>query len=149
MTTQRFRTTLLLAGKTATGIEIPPAVIEALGAGRKPPVAVTIGDYTYPSTVAVMGGKFMVAVSAEHRTAAGIAAGDELDVEIALDAAPRTVELPADLAEALDADPAVRAAFDRLAFSHRKEHVRAINDAKTDETRQRRIAKAVAKVRGD
>ncbi len=149
MTAQRFRTTLLLAGKTATGIEIPPALRSPLGAGKKPPVAVTIGEYTYRSTVAVMGGKYMVGVNSEHRAAAGVAAGDELDIEIALDIAPRTVEVPADLADALDTDPAVRAAFDRLAYSHRTEHVRAIEDAKTTETRQRRIAKTVAKVRGD
>jgi hypothetical protein len=142
----RFRTTLGLHGKTATGFVVPDEVVAALGAGQRLPVKVTIRGYTYRNTIARMGGQFMLGVAAEHRTAAGVAAGDELDVELELDTEPRTVEVPADLAAALDADPAVRARFDALAYSHRKEHVRAIEDAKTPATRERRIAACVAKV---
>lgn len=141
-----FRTTLVLHGKSATGIEVPAEVVEALGAGKKPPVTVTIdGTYTYRSTLAVMGGKHLVGVSAEHRTAAGVAAGDEIEVTLEVDTAPRIVEVPADLATALD-EAGARAAFDALAFSHRKEHVRAIEEAKAPETRARRIAKAIEKL---
>ena len=139
----RFRTTILLGGKTATGLPVPEDVVAALGSSRKPAVRVTVGGHTYRTTVATMDGRFMVPLSAEHRTAAGVAAGDEVDVDIELDDAPRTVEVPADLAAALDADPKVRQRFDRLAFSHRKEHVRAVAEAKKPETRARRIAKCI------
>ena len=107
-----------------------------------PPLA--INGYTYRSTVAVMGGKFMAGVSAEHRAGAGVAGGDTVDVDIERDTAPREVTVPADFAAALKRDPAAKRFFDSLAHSHRKEHVRAIEDAKTPETRQQRIAKAVA-----
>lgn len=142
-----FRTTLQLHGKNATGIEIPPEVIQELGSGKKPAVTVTLdGSYTYRNTVATMGGVHLVGVSAEHRAASGVAAGDEVEVTLELDTAPRVVEVPADLAEALDA-AGLRQAFDALAFSHRKEHVRAIESAKAPETRARRILKAIEKLR--
>jgi hypothetical protein len=143
----RFRTTIQQAGKTATGIEVPPEVVEALGAGRRPPVRVTIGDYTYRSTVAVMGGAYMVGVSAEHRAGAGVAGGDEVDVDIELDTAPREVDVPSDLAKALDAEPPARETFDRLSYSNRSWHVLQVNGAKSDETRQRRIDKSIAALR--
>ena len=139
----RFRTTLLQGGKTATGIEIPPDVVEALGAGKRPPVRVTINGYTYRNTVAVMGGAYMVGVSAEHRAGAGIEAGDEIDVELELDSAPRELAVPADFAAALDAEPDARRFFDGLSYSNRQWHVLSVEGAKTDETRQRRIAKSV------
>ena len=139
----KFRTTLLAAGKTATGIEIPPAIVEDMGAGKRPPVQVTINGHTYRSTVAVMGGAYMVGVAAEHRAAAGIEAGEEIEVDLILDSEPRTVEVPADFAAALDAVPGARARFDRMPHSHQKEHVRAIMEAKKPETRERRISKAV------
>lgn len=142
-----FTTTLHQAGATATGIIVPDELVAALGAGKRPPVIVTIGTYAYRSTLAVMGGQQMVGVSAEHRKGAGIAAGDTIEVTLTLDEAPRTVDVPDDLAAALDA-AGVREAFDRLAYSHRKEHVRAIEDAKKPETRANRIAKAVEKVGG-
>jgi hypothetical protein len=141
-----FRTTLLLAGKTATGIVIPPEVVESLGAGKKPAVRVTINGYTYRNTVAVMGGDFMVGVSAEHRAAAGVAAGDVLDITLELDTEPRIIEIPEDLAAALAAKPGARAAFDALSTSIRKEHVRQVESAKAAETRQRRIESIVAKL---
>ena len=141
-----FRTTLLLAGKTATGIVIPPEVVESLGAGKKPAVRVTINGYTYRNTVAVMGGDFMVGVSAEHRAAAGVAAGDVLDITLELDTEPRIVEVPEDLAAALAVKPGARAAFDALSTSIRKEYVRQVESAKAVETRQRRIESIVAKL---
>ena len=143
----KFTTTLLQAGKTATGIEVPPEIVEALGAGKRPPVRVTLRGYTYRSTIAVMGGKYMVGVSAEHRLGAGVAGGDLLDIEIELDTAPREVSVPPDFALALDADGAAKARFEKLAYSHRLRHVLAIGDAKTPETRQRRIEKSITMLR--
>jgi hypothetical protein len=138
-----FTATLELAGKTATGVQVPDDVVERLGAGKRPPVVVTVNGHTWRSTIAVMGGRFLLGVAAEHRVPAGVAAGDVIDVTVVLDDAPRTVELPGDLADALEAAGA-RAAFDRLSPSHRKEHVRAVEEAKRPDTRARRIAKAVA-----
>jgi len=104
-----------LNDKTATGIEVPAEVVAGLGQGQRPPVRVTIGDYSYRTTVARMGGQFLISLSAENRAAAGVAAGDEVDVDLELDDAPREVEVPADLAAALARDDAARAAFDSLA----------------------------------
>jgi hypothetical protein len=137
-----FTVTLQLAGKTATGMEVPAKVVDSLGAGKRPPVKVTIGGYTYRNTIAVMGGRYMLGVSAEHREGAGVAAGDKVKVTLELDAEPRTVEVPADLAKALKAAK-LTDAFEKLAFTHRKEHVRAIEDAKKPETRARRVAKTI------
>jgi hypothetical protein len=142
-----FRTTILGTGKTTAGIEVPEAAIEALGAGRRPPVVVTINGYSYRNTVAVMGGTYMIGVSNEHRAASGLAAGDDVDVELVLDTAPRTVELPADFAAALDAEPAARATFDKLSNSNKGYHVSLIEGAKSDETRHRRIEKSVGALR--
>jgi hypothetical protein len=139
----RFRTTILQGGKTATGIQIPDEIVEGLGSGKKPAVRVTINGYTYRSTVAVMGGVYMVGVSADNRAGAGVAGGDEVDVDIELDTAPRIVEVPPDFAAALDAEPAARSTFDGLSYSNKSWHVLSIEGAKTDETRQRRIAKSV------
>jgi hypothetical protein len=139
----RFRTTIQQSGKTTTGIEVPEQVVEALGSGKRPAVKVTINGYTYRSTVAVLGGRYMVGVSAEHRAGAGVAGGDEVDVDIELDTAPREVRVPADLAAALDAEPAARRAFDGLSYSNKSWHVLQVEGAKTDETRQRRIARSV------
>ena len=143
----RFRTTIELGGKTATGFEVPTGVVEALGSGKRPPVRVTLGGHTYRSTVAVMGGRFMLPLSAENRTAAGLAAGDEVEVEVELDTEPREVTIPADLTAALDGDAGAREAFERLSYSHRRRHVMAIEEAKTAETRQRRVAKALETLR--
>jgi Bacteriocin-protection, YdeI or OmpD-Associated/Domain of unknown function (DUF1905) len=140
----RFRTTILGTGKNAAGMEIPDEVVAALGKGKRPPVRITINGYTYRNTVAVMGGVYMVGVSSEHRAAAGLAAGDEVDVDIELDTAPREVAVPADFAAALDADPAARQTFDALSYSNRSWHVLSIDGAKTEETRQRRIEKSIA-----
>jgi hypothetical protein len=140
----RFRTTIVQSGKTATGIRIPDEIVDALGAGKRPPVRITINGYTYRNTVAVMSREYWVGVSAEHRAGASVAGGDEVDVEIELDTAPREIDVPADLAAALDAEPAARRTFDGLSNSNKGWHVLQITGARTDETRQRRIAKSVA-----
>lgn len=140
-----FRTTLVATGGNNVGIEVPPEVVESFGAGKRVPVTVTLNGYAYASTVAVMGGQYLVGVNAAHRKGAGVGAGDELDVTIEHDAAPRTVEVPADLAAALAA-AGVTETFAALAYSHRKEHVRAIEEAKKPETRQRRIEATVTRL---
>jgi bifunctional DNA-binding transcriptional regulator/antitoxin component of YhaV-PrlF toxin-antitoxin module len=143
----RFHTTILSAGKTAAGIVIPLEVVEALGSSRKPPVRVTIRDYTYRSTVATVDGRFMVGVSAENRAKAGVAGGDEVDVDIELDTEPRTVELPADFAAVLAREPKAEAFFETLSNSQKGWFVSGIEGAKTQETRQRRIAGALERLR--
>ncbi len=139
----RFHTTILQGDKTATGIRIPDEIVEALASGKRPPVTITINGYTYRSSIAVMGGAYMVGVNADNRIGAGVAGGDEVDVEIELDTAPREVSLPEDFAAALDVEPAARRTFDGLSYSNKSWHVLSINGAKADETRQRRIAKSV------
>lgn len=138
-----FQAIVILGGKTATGIQVPDAVVEQLGAGKRPPVRVTINGYTYRTTVAPMGGAFWIPVAAEHRIAAGIEAGQTVEVEIELDTEPRSVTVPDDLAAALDAEPATRQAFEQLSYSNQRRHVLSVEDAKTPETRQRRIEKVV------
>ncbi len=139
----RFRTTLLQNDKTATGIRVPDDVVEALGKGKRPPVRVTINGYTYRSTVAVMGGDYMLGVSAENRAGARVKGGDEIDVDLELDTAPREVSVPADFAAALEAEPNAKRTFDGLSYSNKSWHVLQIEGAKSDETRQRRIMKSV------
>ncbi|MCX7302211.1 MAG: YdeI/OmpD-associated family protein [Rhodobacterales bacterium] len=143
-------TTTLVGGdqRNVLGMIVPPEVVAALGAGKRPPVKVTINGYAYRSTVAVMGGDFMIGVAAEHRgPAGGVAAGDVVEVTLELDAGLREVAVPQDFAAALDA-AGVLGRFGAMAYSHRKEHVRAIDEAKTAETRARRIAKAIEKISG-
>jgi hypothetical protein len=139
----RFHTTILQSGKTATGIRIPDEVVEALGAGRRPAVRVTINGYTYRSTVAVMGGAYMVGVNAENRAGAGVAGGEEVDVDIDLDTAPREVTVPTDLTAALEAEPDALRTFAGLSYSNRSWHVLQVTGARTDETRRRRIARSI------
>lgn len=143
----RFRTAIVQTGKNTTGIEVPAEVMEALGAGKRPAVKVTVNGYSYRSTVASMGGRSMVSLSAEHRAGAGVAGGDEVEVDLELDTAPREVTVPDDLAAALDAEPAARATFDGLSYSNKSWHVLQVTGAKTEETRQRRIAKSVDTLR--
>ena len=143
----KFRSTIELGGKTATGFRVPDQVVESLRAGKRPAVTVRIGDHTYRSTVAVMDGVYMLPLSAENREAAGVAAGDEVEVEVALDTAPRVISVPDDFAAALEAEPAARRTFDGLSYSLQRFHVESVTGAKTDETRQRRIAKSVATLR--
>ena len=143
----RFHTTILQAGKTATGIRIPDELVESLGAGKRPPIRVTINGYTYRSTVAVMGGDYMVGVNADNRAAAGVAGGDEVDVDIELDTAPREVSVPPDLQTALDAEPVAQRTFDKLSNSNKGWHTLQIEGAKSDETRQRRIVRSIEALR--
>lgn len=139
----RFRARVQLSGKTATGIEVPPEVVTYLGSGKRPPVRVTIHGHIYRSTVATMGGVFMVPLSAEHRALAHVSAGDEVEVDIEPDTQPREVRVPPDFLEALDADAEAKRVFDRLSYSNQQRLVLSIEGAKTTETRCRRIAQAM------
>ena len=142
-----FTTTVQQAeGVNATGLPVPADVVAALGSHKRPPVVVTINGYTYRSTIAGYGEVFMLPLAAEHRNAARVTAGDTVDVTLELDTEPRTVEVPADLAAALAAQPGATEAFAALAPSKRKEFVRQVTEAKAAETRERRIAGIVAKV---
>ncbi len=143
----KFTTEIKATGANTTGIVVPPEVVEGLGAGKRPPVKVTFNGYTYPTTIASMGGDFMISVSSAIRSAACVKAGDAVEVEVELDTAPRVVELPADFTSALEAEPAARAFFEGLSNSNKKRFVLPIEDAKTPETRLRRIEKAVASLR--
>ena len=140
----KFRATLDLAGKSATGITVPQDVLAALGSGRRPAVRVTLRKHTFRTTVGTVDGLAKISVSAVVRAQAGVAAGDELDVDIALDDQPREVSLPADLAGALDADPGARAFYDGLSYSKRNAYVVWVESAKKPETRERRVAEAAA-----
>ncbi len=147
----RFETTLLLLGNN-TGIDVPAEVIEQLGAGKRPPVNVTIfdtpaGDYSYRSSIAPMAGRFLISFSSDKRAATGLTGGETISVELTHDTAPRTVDLPDDLATAL-AEAGVRPAFDALAPSAQKAHVTNVDGAKAEETRARRVAAIVAKLAG-
>jgi hypothetical protein len=129
------------------GLEVPEGVVAALGGGRRPAVTVSVNGHSWKTRVAIMRGRYLVGLSNANRKAAGVTTGDEVDVEVVLDVEPRVVVEPPDLAEALRADPIARAAYDRLADSHKREHVRAIESAKKPETRARRIEKAIALLR--
>ena len=139
----RFRTTILQSGGTAAGIRVPDEIVESLGAGKRPPVRITINGYSYRNTVAVYGGQYLVGVSNEHRQASGLAGGDEVDVDIELDTEPRVIAVPPALQAALDANPAARATFDRLSYSNKSWHVLQIEGTKNEETRQRRLARSI------
>lgn len=139
-------TTIVWAEGNNTGLEVPADVIAALGSSKRPPVVVSLAGYSYRSTVAVMGGMFMIPLSKANREAAGVNGGDQVEVTLELDQAPRTVDVPDDLAVALEAKPGARAAFDTTAPSMRKEYVRQVESAKAAETRARRIAAIVEKL---
>ena len=140
----RFRTTILQSGKTAMGFEVPPDAVDALAAGKRPAVKVTINGYTYRSSIAVLQGRYMIGVSAEKRGPAGVTANDEVEVQLELDTAPREVTIPPDLAASLDAEPAARRTFDALSYSNKSWHTIQVAGAKTPETRARRIEKSIA-----
>jgi hypothetical protein len=143
----RFRAELTRNGKTATGIRVPDEIVEALGGGKRPAVSVTLRAHTYRTTVAPMGGAFWIPVAANIREAAGVTAGETLDVEIARDDAPRRVELPDDLATALAAEPTAKAFFDGLSFTNQREFVEWITAAKRPETRADRFARTLESLR--
>jgi hypothetical protein len=143
-----FHTTILKTGKNTAGIEVPEEIVAKLGSSKRPLVWVTIKQYTYRSAVAVMGGKFMIGVSADNRQAAGVQGGDEVDITLELDLEPRTVEIPEDLESAL-IEAGALAAFKKSALSMQKEYVRQVDEAKSEETRQRRISKIAEKLKND
>jgi bacteriocin resistance YdeI/OmpD-like protein/uncharacterized protein DUF1905 len=129
------------------GLEVPPEVMEALGGGKRPAVTMTINGHSWKSRVAIMRGRYLLGLSTANRRTAGVVTGDEVEVEVELDAEPRVVAEPADFARALDADPVARTAYDRLSYSRKREHVLAIDSAKKPETRIRLIDKALAMLR--
>jgi hypothetical protein len=139
----KFHAVVELNGKTATGIPVPDQIVTGLGGGKRPKVQVTINGFSYRSSVGSMGGRSMLPVSAQIRDGAGIAAGDEVEVDVELDTAPREVSVPEDVTAALAQAPAAQAAFGRLAYSHQLRWVTSVGDAKTPETRQRRIDKMI------
>ena len=143
----KFRALIEGAGKTAAGIEVPARVVSALGSTKRPAVRVTINGHTYRSTVAVLGGRFMMGVSAEVRAAAGVGAGEQVEVEMELDTVPREVTVPPALTTELAGDAAARQRFEALSYSKKRLLVDPIANAKTDETRQRNLAKAMAQLR--
>jgi hypothetical protein len=141
-----FHTTIQLNGKTATGIQVPAEVVAALGSSKKPAVVVTINGYNYRSTIATMGGVFMLPVSAEVRERAGVAAGDAVDVYVILDTAPREISVPGDLAEALSGDADAQRFFDSLSYSNKRNLVNQLEEAKSPETRARRVSKITSQL---
>lgn len=143
---QTFTTQIELGGKTATGFQVPADVVEAMGAGKRPKVLVTIGPHTYRSTVAVYSGAFMLPLNADNRRAAGVEAGDTVQVTLAPDTEERRVEVPAELATAFEAHPGTKTAFEALSFTRQREHAQAVTSAKQEATRERRIAKIIAEL---
>jgi hypothetical protein len=148
MSTQKlkFKTTLLLSKKTATGVQVPEEVVEKLGGGKRPPVKVSINGYTYPNTIAVMNGVYMLSVSAEVREKTGVKSGDKIEVQLEHDTQPREVEVPADLQKVLSKNTSAKKFFETLSNSNKKRFTIPIEQAKTPETRTRRIEKAVAEL---
>jgi len=144
----KFRAKIIRCGNAA-GVEVPPTVMKALGPGSRPLIAIAINGHTWRSRVAAMRGQSLVGISAANRSRSGIAEGDVVVVDLQLDTEPRLVREPPDLAGELNGDPKARAAFDRLPYGLKKKYVAAIEEAKTPETRQRRVAKLVTAMRSD
>jgi hypothetical protein len=138
-----FETILLQAGKTATGIEVPPEIMTNLGSSKKPAVKVNLNGYNYRSTIAVMGGKFLIPVSAEHRTNARLKAGDTITVSLELDTEPRILEIPTDLALALENNAVAKTKFAALSYSQKRIHTLSVEGTKNPETRAKRVSKAI------
>jgi len=144
----RFRAKVLLAGKTATGVEVPAKVVEGLRSTKRPAVRVTINGYTYRSSIAPMGGTFMLGISDEVRNNAHVKAGDTVDVDVELDTEKRDVEVPPELAKALAKDAKAKKYFDSLSYSRKAALVNPIANGKTAETRERNLAKAMEALKG-
>lgn len=134
---------LQATGGNTTGFRVPDEFVAELGGGGRPKVVATINGHRWRTSIARMGGEYWLGVSAANRTGAGVRAGDLLEVDVVLDTAVREVEAPADLAEALAANPAAKASWDRLSYSHKRQHVEHITGAKSESTRERRVAKSV------
>ncbi|MFG1818960.1 YdeI/OmpD-associated family protein [Kribbella sp. NPDC049174] len=143
----KFTAELESSGKTAAGFEVPADVVEALGGGGHPKVSVTVNGFTFRTSIARMGGRFMLGVSAERRTVAGVSAGDVLEVDVELDTAPRELDVPEELAAALAADVAAQEFWQTLSYSKQQWHVLQVTGAKTEETRDRRIEKSIGMLR--
>jgi hypothetical protein len=143
----KIKTTILQTGKTTTGILVPEEKVLELNQGKRPKVQVTVGGHTYRSSIANMGGQYMISLSAENREKAGVAGGDEVEVTIVPDTSPRDVELPEDFAAALAKEPAAKKFFETLSYSNKRKHVLSVEGAKKAETRQRRIEKSIADLR--
>lgn len=139
----KFETTVASTGNN-TGIVVPAELIERLGAGRRPAVVVNVNGYEYRNTVGIMGGKHMISISAAIRKETGLKGGDPISVELTIAETPRQIHIPDDLASALAAEPSHAAFFSKLSNSLQRYHVDNINEAKTPETRQRRIEKAIS-----
>ena len=142
----RFTTTIVLDGNN-TGIEVPVEIMSALGPEKRIPVVVTLGSHTYRSSVAPYKGRLMISLSAANRQAAGVSGGDEVDVEIALDDAPRAVTVPTELALAFAEDTDAKTRFEALSYTNQNRIVLSIESAKTDATRARRVDAALAELR--
>lgn len=148
-TTQTFRTTLWAAGGNNVGIVVPDDVVAAFERGKRVPVVVTIdGGYQYRNTITSMGGQFLISFNSETRAATGRGAGDEIEVRLDVDDAPRVVEVPVDLSAELEADAAAKAAWEALSYSRQRAHAESITGAKAADTRARRVAKVLADLRG-
>ena len=143
-----FTTELEATGGNTTGFVVPGEVVEALAAGRRPKVVVTVNGHTWRTSIAPMGGTFWIGASAAVREAAGIRAGETHTLTVEVDTAPRTVEVPDDLAAALDASPEAAAAWATLSFSRQRQLAEAVLAAKKPETRERRVATTVAALTG-
>jgi hypothetical protein len=140
-----FRTTLWAAGGNNVGIVVPEDVVLGFGRGKRVPVEVTVdGGHTYRTTIASMGGRYLVSFNAATRAATGRGAGDEVEVRLRVDDAPRTVEVPPALAAALADDPAATVAWGALSPSRQRAHAESVAGARTDETRARRVEKVLA-----
>lgn len=141
-----FKTTLYKSGGNTTGIIVPPEIVDGLGAGKKPKVVVVLNGFTYRSSIAVMGGDFMIPVSADIRASAKVAGGDDITVQVSVDTEERTVEIPGELKLLLDSHPTALAKFNSLSNSNKKRLALSVESAKTDETRQRRLDKVLAEL---
>ena len=143
----KFTAELLSTGKNTAGFEVPDSVVESLGGGGRPKVSVTVNGYTFRTSIARMGGRYLLGFSAERRTEAGVVAGEVLEVDVELDTAPRELEVPEPLAPALAADREAQAFWETLSYSNRQWHVLQVTSAKTDATRERRIEKSIGMLR--
>ena len=143
----QFRAQLQPRGPAAA-VVLDDAQVAVVGEGAKRfPVVATVNGYTWRTSVARMRGEFLLGLNQEVRQGAGVQAGDEVDVTVALDDAPREVEVPEALTVALAGDPQASESFERMAFTHRKEYARWIAEAKREETRQRRVLQALEMIR--
>jgi bacteriocin resistance YdeI/OmpD-like protein/uncharacterized protein DUF1905 len=144
---QTFRAVIQQTGGNAAGIEVPREVVEGLGGSKRPAVVVTLNGYTYRNTIAPMGGGWWVGVSQAHREASGLRPGEEVEVTLDLDTAPREIEVPPELAAALEADPEAKAFFDGLSYSNKSVFTLNVAGTKNPETKARRVDQAIAKMR--